>query len=259
MHAYDEQRYVAGDTAFLVLYGWFFYFSKYYFCAVNDLLHNPVFHALSTGDKHLSFGTDMVKYFAAEVSPYAGFPEDHQLGFAELYSLLPAGRRILYAKPTPIEIPNGWQLQHEIKGLQFVYEAGKNVEADFSAIVPLTTKDVDAMIELVKLTKPGPFDQRTIEFGSYYGIFVNNKLAAITGQRLHVEQYTEISAVCTHPTHTGKGYASVLLQHQLQLIINKAQIPFLHVRADNERAIALYERLGFRQSRSMYFYFLKRS
>ncbi len=206
----------------------------------------------------MSFGTDSVKYFDAEISPYAGFPEEYEQGFAELHAMLPEGRRILFARPTPIDVPQGWQLQHEIKGLQFIYEGSTNLEGEFSQIVPLTTEHVSEMIELVKLTKPGPFDQRTIEFGYYHGIFANNRLAAMTGQRLHVANYTEISAVCTHPDHLGKGYASALMQHQMQIIVNSGQIPFLHVRADNERAIAVYERLGFRTSRPMYFYFMKR-
>jgi ribosomal protein S18 acetylase RimI-like enzyme len=225
---------------------------------VNDLLQNPVYHALLSGDKHLSFGTENVRYFDAEVSPYAGFPEDYLNGFADLYELLPAGRRILYAKPIPIDQPKGWQIQHEIEGLQFVYEGSKLIEGDFSHIVPLTKEHVDEMIELVRLTKPGPFDKRTIEFGFYFGIFNNDQLVAMTGQRLHVGNYTELSAVCTHPDHLGKGYASALMQHQLQLIIEHGQQPFLHVRNDNERAIAVYERLGFVVSRPMYFYFMKR-
>lgn len=225
---------------------------------MNDLLQNPVFNALTTGDCHLSFGSNNVKYFDAAVSPYAGFPEDYENGFEELHALLPAGRRILYAKPTPIEPPNGWQLQHEIEGLQFVYAGTEKIEGDFSTIVPLTEEHVDAMIELVKLTKPGPFDKRTIDFGYYHGIFADGNLVAMTGQRLHVGNYTELSAVCTHPAHLGKGYASALMQHQMQIILSMGQQPFLHVRADNERAIAVYERLGFVVSRPMYFYFMKR-
>ncbi len=237
---------------------WLFFFISYYFHNVNDLLQNPVFNALLTGDKQLSHGTERVKYFDAEVSPYAGFAEEYEHGFEELYELLPAGRRILYAKQTVIQPPQGWQLQHEIEGLQFVYAGSKTTEADFSNIVPLTTAHVDAMMELVKLTKPGPFNQRTIEFGSYFGIFENQQLVAVTGQRLHVENYTEISAVCTHPQHTGKGYAAALMQHQMQIILNEGQQPFLHVRANNERAVNLYQRLGFTVSRPMYFYFMKR-
>ena len=80
----------------------------------------------------------------------------------------------------------------------------------------------------------------------------------MTGQRLHVHNYTEISAVCTLPGHTGKGYAHTLLMHQLQLILQQGQQPFLHVRADNSRAIELYKRIGFVVSRQMSFYFMKK-
>jgi len=79
----------------------------------------------------------------------------------------------------------------------------------------------------------------------------------MTGQRLHPGNYAEVSAVCTHPDHLGKGYATALLQHQLTLICHQGKIPFLHVRADNERAIAVYERLGFRLRGAMHFYFMK--
>jgi len=224
---------------------------------VNELLLNPVFNALCSTDSHLSFGNEQVKYFNEEVSPFAGFAEDNKHGFSDLYDLLPSGRKILYAIPSAITQPAGWQLQHEIKGLQFVY-AGNGFKTEFSNVLPLTETHAGEMIELVRLTKPGPFGKRTIDFGSYYGIFNNGKLVAITGQRLHVGNYTEISAVCTHPDHSGKGYASILLQHQLQLILQRGQYPFLHVRDDNDRAIALYERLGFTVSRPMIFYFMKR-
>ena len=225
---------------------------------MKNLLHNPVYHALLSGDRHLSYGNENVKFFDEQVSPFAGFEQDFADGFSDLYELLPAGRKILYATPSLITEPEGWQIQHEIKGLQFVYEAGRSMKTAFPDLIPLTEIHIEQMVELAKLTKPGPFGIRTIDFGYYFGVFEKEKLVAMTGQRLHVNNFTEISAVCTHPVHTGKGYAYTLLQHQLQLILQQDQQPFLHVREDNQRAIALYQRLGFTISRSMNFYFMKR-
>jgi len=226
---------------------------------VEQLLNNPVYNALLSGDAHLGTGSNKAKYFYEEVSPFAGFAEDDPQGFNELYNLLPAGRRILFATRKVVEEFPGWQLTHEIKGLQFVFTGTNITTGNSPKLIPLESKHVEEMIELAKLTKPGPFDKRTIDFGHYYGIFDNGKLVAMTGQRLHVENYTEVSAVCTHPDHLGKGYAAALTSHQLNLICSSGKIPFLHVRDDNERAIALYLRLGFIQNGPMNFYFLKRA
>jgi ribosomal protein S18 acetylase RimI-like enzyme len=225
---------------------------------VEQILHNPVYQGLTSGDQHLGLGSENVKYFDEAVSPFVGFDEGYKQGFEELYDLLPAGRNILYAIPQPIATPKGWQLLHEIKGVQMVYEAAGEVLPIAFTPVPLDAPYAAEMVELARLTKPGPFGLRTIEFDHYYGIFEQDKLVAMTGQRLHPQQYTEVSAVCTHPDHLGKGFASILVQHQVQLILQQGKIPFLHVRADNSRAITLYERLGFRISRDMNFYFMRR-
>lgn len=222
-------------------------------------LHNPVYNALCTGDAALSFGEGEVKYFDEEVSPFAGFPEEDQKGFEVLHNILPAGRRILFARPSPIEIPAGWQLMAHVHGLQFIHESPVPATAGATELIALAETHVPEMIELTALTKPGPFGKRTIEFGHYHGVFENERLASMTGQRLHVANFSEVSAVCTHPDFLGKGYAAALLQHQLKLIRSQGQVPFLHVRSDNARAIALYERMGFKVSREMNFYFLKKS
>lgn len=225
---------------------------------MEDILYNPVFNALLSGDRHLGFGTDTVKCFDEEVSPFVGFATGNHSGFGELHELLPQDRRILYAIPEPISEPAGWEFRAQISGLQFVFPEGV-VPADPSFIpVPLNESHVPEMIKLTALTKPGPFDKRTIEFGYYHGIFEDDRLAAMTGQRMHVQDHTEISAVCTHPDFLGRGYAAALLLHQLHLILSHNQRPFLHVRDDNNRAIALYERLGFKVNRPMNFYFMKK-
>ena len=225
---------------------------------MHHLLDNPVFNALTSRDAHLGSGAGNVRYFDAEVSPFGGFPTGYAEGFAELYDQLPPGRKMLYASTTAIDEPAHWKTVAYIKGSQFVFDKPRDVAPLDLQPVPLTTDHVDEMVQLAALTKPGPFDKRTIEFGHYFGFFENEKLIAMTGQRLHPEGYSEISAVCTHPRALGKGYATTLIQQQLELISRDGNIPFLHVREDNARAIAVYERLGFRLRGPMHFYFMRR-
>jgi predicted GNAT family acetyltransferase len=114
------------------------------------------------------------------------------------------------------------------------------------------------MIELTDLTKPGPFGARTHELGDFYGIRIGGKLAAMAGERMKVDGHTEVSAVCTHPDHLGKGYAAALMRAVMRGIRARGETPFLHSRADNTRAIGLYEKLGFRQRLAGHFVVLTR-
>ncbi|HYO22381.1 MAG TPA: GNAT family N-acetyltransferase [Flavisolibacter sp.] len=225
---------------------------------MEPLLRNPVYHSLLLNDQHLGSGSQKAKYFYKDVSPFAGFEEGYAKGFGDLYDLLPASRTILYASPLPLIQPQGWNVVQEINGLQFLFEGVATLEVESFRPATLEQQHVEQMMKLAALTKPGPFGPRTIEFGHYYGVFEKGQLVAMTGQRLHVHNFTEISAVCTHPDHLGKGYASALIKHQVNLILSQDQTPFLHVRADNHRAIAVYERLGFKLQGTMNFYVMKK-
>ena len=77
----------------------------------------------------------------------------------------------------------------------------------------LTDADVPAMLALIDLTKPGPFRPRTIELGGYTGIFHDDELVAMAGQRMRPPGYTEISAVCAPTRAPGGMYASILTAH----------------------------------------------
>jgi predicted GNAT family acetyltransferase len=132
---------------------------------------------------------------------------------------------------------------------QMVYEASAPPERSSSdpEIIDLSAPDVPEMLELTALTKPGPFNRRTHELGTYLGIRRDGRLVAMAGERLKVPGYTEVSAVCTHPDHAGHGYARILMTEVMRRICYRGETPFLHVREDNVRAIELYKRLGFKQ------------
>ena len=81
------------------------------------------------------------------------------------------------------------------------------------------------------------FYKNTPLLGHYYGIKQDGNLVAMTGERMRITGYTEISAVCTHPSFTGKGLIKQLLKEVTNKNIDKGFLPFLHVLSSNSRAI----------------------
>ncbi|MBV8388650.1 MAG: GNAT family N-acetyltransferase [Mucilaginibacter sp.] len=212
---------------------------------MEHVLDNPPWNALISGNQNLYYGNDHIRYFDRDVSPFVGFKENTKENFEELYHMVPEGRVFLFVAPVEDEIPAPWEVLNCIKGNQMIYEHGGAIGETTLELTPLSQEHVPQMLSLTKLTNPGPFAERTIDFGHYCGIFENGELAAMAGQRLHAFNYAEVSAVCTHPDHTGKGYARQLLIHQINRIRSAGEIPYLHVRSDNDRAIKVYESLGF--------------
>ncbi|HEY4286296.1 MAG TPA: GNAT family N-acetyltransferase [Puia sp.] len=207
------------------------------------ILDNPAWNALNTGNAALAQGSERAKCFPADVAFFVGIPDGSAQSFDALYNVVPfevAGFQTVHETA----IPAPWRVMRAVKVSQFVYE-GSDVEQNEMGVVPLSEKDVPQMLSLTKLTDPGPFLNRTIDLGHYFGIFDGDKLVAMAGQRMNPIPYAEISAVCTHPDYLGRGYASMLLKFQIRRIMAVGQIPFLHVLATNERAIKIYERLGF--------------
>ena len=111
-------------------------------------------------------------------------------------------------------------------------------------IVTLGVDDVPDMMALTELTKPGPFSARTHELGTFLGIRVDGQLVAMAGERMKPADYTEMTAVCVHPSHRGRGYAQALLAAVACQISARGEVPFLHVFSSNTSAIALYQRQG---------------
>lgn len=223
---------------------------------MEHVLDNPAWNALVSGNKHLSYGNAQVKYFDKSVSPFAAFDENTDDNIRQLCEVLPHNGPVLFVTPVEMDIPVEWNVLRVIHGLQMVCDTGKAQDKVTMELVPLADGHVPQMLALTKMTNPGPFDGRTIDFGHYQGIFDGDKLVAMAGQRLHAFNYAEISAVCTHPGYVGKGYARQLMINQINRIKAANETPFLHVRRDNERAIKVYESLGFYMRTEVWFYFM---
>ncbi len=212
-------------------------------------LDNVIWHALTTRQAEFAERCDRACRFAPDISPLAAFLEPTKRGYESLESLVAAGESVGLFLDDPYSERPGWNVVGGAPLLQMVCENGvpSSQPATHVKILELGHRDTAEMQELAALTKPGPFAQRTRELGTYLGIRVQEKLVAMTGERMKVPGHTEVSAVCTHPDHLGKGYARTLMMEVMRRIRGRNETPFLHVRQDNTGAIGLYKKLGFQE------------
>lgn len=225
---------------------------------MSHILDNPIWNALVTGNKHLAYGTETAKYLKRDVGFFAGLKTNSETELQDLHSLLPVKSLVVLFTPEELSVTAGWQVTLEKELLQMVCDPATLPMENKDGLIALEEKHIPAMLELTALTNPGPFLTRTIEFGNYEGIFDGSSLVAMAGQRLQPHPYTEVSAVCTHPDYTGKGFGAKLVHSQLGKIIAASRIPFLHVYPHNTSACKLYEKLGFQTRRRLLVYVLEK-
>lgn len=224
---------------------------------------NPFWQALTTEHAAIAQGSGPARRYPADVIPFGGVAEPDTLSMQALRDLLAPDESIIITGERLADAPG---LTHvgTLPGLQMLLPDAAATASDPASSVPnqivaLTGADAAAMVALTDVAFPGFFRPRTYILGSYWGIRINGELVAMAGERVAVPGYREISAVCTHPAHTGKGYAAALVQHVARDHASRGLRSFLHVAANNDRAIALYERLGFTTTTGILFHRLRRS
>lgn len=216
--------------------------------SLNEAAHvldNPGWYALNSHHAHFVINHGLAKRYPADVTGLVTVDEHSASGYADLAQIVSPGEVVgLFERQLPSEIP-GWTIHQTIVAVQMVCERPVSEPEMRVTIESLSASDVPDMLHLIELTRPGPFLPRTIEMGHYIGIRQQDQLIAMAGERFYVPGYREISAVCTHPDHQGKGYARLLVSLLVNRNWQSGDVPFLHVMAQNTHAIKLYERLNF--------------
>jgi len=211
----------------------------------DALFANPIWHALRSVHLPFRIGTGEACRYPAAVAPFVAIEAPTEAAMEQLLSLLSPGESV-WLMGTDNPCPPGLDFVGSLPCLQMALPASIEPAAPNMDIVELSEANAGEMVALTDLAFPGFFRPRTCEMGAYYGIrSPSGELIVMGGERMKLDGFSEISAVCTHPSFRGQGLAESLIWRVVRKHRREGIASFLHVGSANQRAIALYRRLGF--------------
>lgn len=222
------------------------------------LLDRPAWNALIGRQAGLARGDGRALRFDPDYGFFAGALDRSPDSLAALAALVPPEGEIalVEAEPWPT-VPGAAADTRAV--VQMVCETLTPAEPAAFEIIPLTEEDAPQMRVLADLTRPGPFFSRTHRLGRFVGVKQDGRLIAMAGERMRPLGFTEVSGVCTHPDHRGRGLAGELMRRVAGRILEEGDTAFLHAYAANAGAIGLYRSLGFAHRREMIMTVLSRA
>ena len=218
----------------------------------TQLLDNLIWNALTTRQEHFAIVNGLARQFPADVAPFVAIEHPSIAAYHDLAPLVTEGNRaVLFTADRVVPPAELLTVTFEVPLTQMIATHVGPPRGDLD-VLELGPDDVPEMIELVELTKPGPYKQRTIRLGRYIGVRRDGQLVAMAGERLKTTGFTEISAVCTHPDWRNHGFASELVALMVQHIRDAGDTPILHTGSSNTPAISVYRNLGFTLRRELW-------
>jgi ribosomal protein S18 acetylase RimI-like enzyme len=220
-------------------------------------LDNPFWSSLRTRHATLAIrnGEEAARY-PPEFAPFLGVAHADVPADEIVAPLLGADESVLLLGIAP-KLSAAWRIETFRPLAQMICEKPLDV-IDGPAVIELDALHRADVLALVALVYPHYFRPRTMELGRYFGIHVEGRLAAMIGERLGTDTHTEMSAICTHPDFTGRGYARRLTAFLTNRTLAEGRTPFLHVSYENARAKSIYERMGYRLRSDIPFWSLRR-
>lgn len=144
-----------------------------------------------------------------------------------------------------------YRLERVDRMLRMVVDAREFRPVPTHAAIRLRPDHVDAIIELYGLASRSYFTPRRIEREVYYGIFERDALISAAGTHVRSGEFgiAAVGNVLTRISYRDRGYGTACTAAVTAACLVEHRDVVLNVREDNDPAIAVYRRLGFRVHR----------
>jgi ribosomal protein S18 acetylase RimI-like enzyme len=223
----------------------------------GHVLDNPIWEALNSRHRDIAITSGEVARYPAQIAPFLGVAREGVDAGDALREVIEPGETTLLLGCMP-QVPDGFASTKVAMLSQMVCTRPLQ-EVDGPQITELGEAHREDVLALTAIVYPHYFRPYTMRLGRYFGIYQEGRLAAIIGERMSMDEWQEISAVCTHPEFLGRSYARRMLAMLSNDILARGRLPYLHVANDNARARELYARSGYDERRQIPFWSLRRS
>ncbi len=213
---------------------------------VLDQLNRPVWNSLLTCWAPIAQGDGGARRIDRDYGVFGAAADQSPDSLMALAALVPEQGELWMVERDDWPAPPGTRFLRQAEVVQMTCETLTPGPPSPFDIVDLGEADAPAMYELAMLTRPGPYAAHTNRLGAFVGVKCDGELVAMAGERMKMPGLSEVSGVCTHPDHRGKGFAGALMRVVAERMLVRGETPWLHAYASNAGAIALYESLGFR-------------
>jgi len=218
-------------------------------------LDNPAWNSLNEIHQDFAINYKAAKFYNPKFCPFgASIDTDAATEGINIYAQLINSFFVIGEKPI---VDSYLNIKKELVCNQMLLKSKININLREEIIWLKDIQQKQELSSLVNLVQPGYFKENTVDLGRYFGIYKDNKLVAVSGERMKMNEFTEISAIVTHPKYTRKGYAKQLIKYTTDKVFQEGKSPYLHVLETNVHAIQLYEKLGFTTRRKISFWNIK--
>ncbi|HEY5101810.1 MAG TPA: GNAT family N-acetyltransferase [Steroidobacteraceae bacterium] len=218
----------------------------------QSLFTNPIWHALQSMHRRFALSAGAARRYCPDVAPFASVAAPTADALTQLHLLLAPEESFWVIGDTWPGTPL-LRVAETLPCLQMMRSLEGATLTASANLLRLGPADIPEMIALTDHAFPGFFRARTLEMGSYYGVRIGGDLVAMGGERLLLDGYPEISGVCTHPGHRGKGFAADIIGQLTEDHRRAGLLSWLHVGVANTHAVELYRRLEFQVIRKVTF------
>ncbi len=108
-------------------------------------------------------------------------------------------------------------------------------------------KDVKVITSKEKLKKLFINPEYLVEKAITYGIEVDGYAVSVASALVHLPEVWVLGAVTTHKNYRNRGFATRVVGHFMSMAYGHTERVVLWVRSDNETAIKIYRKYGFKK------------